>query len=165
MSYCDCEPSFYGDRCQMQVPNCHLNCGGDENCNPQNDPNFCTNCKSGYALDRGICKRCNKSCETCDIGNQNFCSTCYDGYFADHGECRACSFSCLLCTGADTRCLACYENSVLENFTCVCQSPLVRNPTTAKCGENCPSGFVADSQTRICEQISVALPAVSFDFT
>ncbi len=81
------------------------------------------------------------------------------------GVCRLCSAKCKKCGSSSTNCTAWCVDSVLVGEDCNCISPHVRNPTTLKCEENCPTGFDKPNGGTVCVEQSAGLPAVDFDFT
>ncbi|KAL4487641.1 hypothetical protein ABPG72_017430 [Tetrahymena utriculariae] len=105
--------------CQPCQPPC-FNCSGN--------PNNCTACESGFAVQNGTCtkvlsdnKQCNSTCQTCtQANNANTCASCVSGFLlTSNNTCQACQSPCQTCSGSTTSCLSCIANYTLQDKQCV----------------------------------------------
>ncbi|EAR82808.2 hypothetical protein TTHERM_01081680 (macronuclear) [Tetrahymena thermophila SB210] len=107
--------------CQPCQPPCQ-NCSGN--------PNNCTQCASGYAVQKGTCLKilndntqCDSTCQTCTLANNaNACASCVSGFvLASDNSCQACQSPCQTCSGSTTSCLTCIASYNLQGNQCVPQ--------------------------------------------
>ncbi len=116
----------------------------------QEDNNNCIDkCLNGYYEENSSCKKCHKSCKTCNSEKENDCTTCYIGYKLIDGKCikMNCYPSCKECDEESNdennqHCLSCQNNKLFQedNNNCIdkCLNGYYEeNSSCKKCHKTC----------------------------
>jgi len=173
-----CEATFYHSdspikQCKSCVSPCEL-CSSETHCETclaghpflQTDGTCSTPCPSGYygETSTNSCEPCHSTCRTCTGPNENQCGSCYNTRFLREHYCLdncpsgmfekyTCSCApdndCGCCKHCHTNCETCYDDT---NFDCiVCAAGFHAQPNSdVMCMVNCPSGYYADNESRLC---------------
>ena len=157
-----CNEGYYfeNDSCYNNI-NCYETCekciGPSEDEKNQN----CTECKSGYVLEKQNClSKCsygygliNGECQECN--NKNYCNNfsinscdcieCIDHYYLNNNECYECDSNCENCFNKPNNCISCDNSSFLLDSQClkctVCNETEVNS---CKC-KSCKEGYFLDN--------------------
>ena len=121
-----------------------------------NNATSCTQCKSGFSLNNGLCvnstnNTCISNCAECNGGVCHQCTspyylfthesdgtaqciaTCPQGYYSTAFECLKCNFTCASCDNIANNCTSCVSG--LFKFK-------------QKCISSCPLGYQKDATTQ-----------------
>ena len=143
----------------------------------QEDKGNCINeCLNGYYKEEKYCKKCDKSCLTCNNkyynnsyhctsctedkllqeDNENCINECLNGYYKEEKYCKKCNSTCLTCNNKyynnSPHCTSCKDNKILINDTQECKNECdisyYKNNTENKC-------YKCNSNCKSCSRNSI----------
>lgn len=108
------------------------------NCLNYSSSYTCIGCNAGFYLNNNQCTKVNPLCATYNLSNGQ-CLTCPSGYSLSLGQCVANSISNCI-TQSLTTCIACNQNYLLINNTCILKDLNCMNYQLTVC-TNCSNGY------------------------
>ncbi|KAL4486019.1 hypothetical protein ABPG72_003953 [Tetrahymena utriculariae] len=185
-----CKFGFTLQRCTCQKVNCQdgsfMNQQGrcqrcSETCFKCVNQDNCTECTSGYTLDRrtqrciqnSINQKCHPTCKECSLpNNASACDSCNNSLFLNNRrQCIQCDKTCLTCDRYSDFCTSCQQGYILDTTYGKCTPDCKSNqyldqydnqckPCDSSCGSceyfpdrcfSCISGYKYDNERYSCE--------------